>query len=97
MQIGRTYEETREIYEESLRQRANRRKQTAQMLITELGKEDMVVLGWNCFFTAANETIDRGIRIATLATAVSEYENQNYHDIAEAIWDYRKEVMAGRA
>lgn len=72
-------------------------KENAERLVRQLGKEDSVVLGWNCFFTAANETIDRAIRTATLATALSEYENQNYHDIAEAIWDYRKEVMAGRA
>lgn len=72
-------------------------KENAQRLVDQLGKEDMVILGYNCFKTAVNENLHKEIRIPTLETAIAEYENQNYHDIAEAIYELVKEVKAGRA
>jgi len=71
----------------------DRRKEAtenAQRLVMALGKEEMIVLGYNCFQTALDETINKEIRIATLETALAEYENQNYHDIAYAIYQLIK-------
>ena len=72
-------------------------KENAQRLVDQLGKYETVVLGYNCFKTAVNENLNKEIRIPTLETAISEYENQNFHDIAEAIYELLKEVKAGRA
>ena len=72
-------------------------KENAQRLVDQLGKEDTIVLGYNCFKTAVNENLHKEIRIPTLETAIAQYENQNYHDIAEAIYELVKEVKAGRA
>jgi len=72
-------------------------KENAQRLVEQLGKYDTVVLGYNCFKTAVNENLHKEIRIPTLETAIAEYENQNFHDIAEAIYELVKEVKAGRA
>ena len=65
-------------------------RENAQRLVMALGKEEMIVLGYNCFQTALDETINKEIRIATLETALAEYENQNYHDIAHAIYQLIK-------
>lgn len=71
-------------------ERRKEARENAQRLVMALGKEEMVVLGYNCFQTALDETISKEIRIATLETALANYEDQNYHDIAQAIYQLIK-------
>ena len=63
-------------------------RENAYRLVMALGKEEMVLYGYYCFHSGLNEAIDTKTRIHNLKTALAEYENQNYHDIAYAIYLY---------
>ena len=71
-------------------ERRNEARENAQRLVMALGKEEMVKYGYYRFFTGINENLDKETRIACLETALAEYEDQNYHDIAQAIYQLIK-------
>lgn len=71
-------------------ERRNEARENAQRLVMALGKEETIYYGYWSFFAGINNKNKKEIRIASLNRAVAEYEDQNYHDIAQAIYQLIK-------